>query len=138
MADVIDSAKKKLAEAEAAVAHWRAFIATYEDLAGKNPVDNVASNDFDQLLIPTASPAEVIDSAKAVIREVGRPLTRSQLVKLLTDRGLNLPGKDKNKNLGTIIWRSKQFENIDGVGYWPHEFGRWMGQKPREAELRLQ
>ncbi len=37
-------------------------------------------------------------------------------------RGIPLAGKDKSKNLGTILWRfSDRFLNILGQGYWPKD-----------------
>jgi hypothetical protein len=54
-----------------------------------------------------------------VIRAAGRPLTRSDLVKGLEERGLTLDSKDKPRYVGTILWRLRdQFENLEGHGYW--------------------
>src|ERR1700712_3230338 len=49
----------------------------------------------------------------------GRPLSRSMLLKALSDNGTPIPGKDASKNLGTILWRLRErFVNIEGHGYW--------------------
>jgi hypothetical protein len=65
------------------------------------------------------SPAVVADQARAVLIEEGRPMKRGQLVKALLRRGIPLAGTDKNKNLGTILWRHKnQFVSLNKLGYW--------------------
>ncbi len=49
----------------------------------------------------------------------GQPLSRSMLLKALSDNGTPIPGKDASKNLGTILWRLRErFVNIEGHGYW--------------------
>ncbi len=46
-------------------------------------------------------------------------MKRGELVKALEAKGVLLLGKDKNKNLGTILWRySDTFEHINKLGYW--------------------
>ena len=123
---VVEKAKERLREIEAEAARLKTFIAVYEDLSGEKVVDNSAHADSDEA---TATPAQIVESARAAMRELGRPLSRSRLVKVLQEKGLNLPGEDKAKNVGTVIWRSKQFDNIAGHGYWPKDFDRWMGQR---------
>jgi hypothetical protein len=67
----------------------------------------------------TLSPQEVAERAKDVILEAGRPMKRGELVRALAARNVPLAGKDKNKNLGTILWRrSHQFVNLGTLGYW--------------------
>ena len=63
--------------------------------------------------------AATIDAAEEMILEVGRPLTRSQLLQMLEDAGHKIEGSDKSKVLGTNLWRSKRFHNLKGAGYWP-------------------
>jgi hypothetical protein len=64
-------------------------------------------------------PGDVAAAAREILIEIGRPLTRSQLVAALEERGIPLVGKDRNKNLGTILWRHRhQFVQIPKLGYW--------------------
>lgn len=136
MTQVIEKARERLAELEAEAEKLRTFLRVYADLSGDKSVENVSSvAHSDDSDVEWASPAQIVDSAKELMRERGRPLSRSRLVKLLTERGLNLPGIDKSKNVGTVIWRSKQFDNIAGYGYWPKEFGGWLGQRPPQSDL---
>jgi hypothetical protein len=63
----------------------------------------------------------LLDEVGRILIKEGRPLTRSQLVERLEGLGYKLPGSDKNKVLGTNIWRSGKFNHIEGAGYWPKE-----------------
>lgn len=143
MADVIEKARQKLRTLEAEAERLRTFIRVYADLTGDETVDNESSGRDSRSATasdseedtPTASPAEIVAAARELMKQRGRPFTRSQLLKILREQGLNLPGKDATKNIGTVIWRSKQFDNIAGAGYWPKDFARWMGQRVTEPNL---
>ncbi|PWB83516.1 MAG: hypothetical protein C3F11_06190 [Methylocystaceae bacterium] len=64
-------------------------------------------------------PEDVAAAVRATLLEVGRPMKRGELVAELMSRQIPLSGKDKNKNLGTIIWRHPQhFVSLEGLGYW--------------------
>ena len=140
MDQVIEKAQKRLADIEAEAAQLRAFIHMYNELAGEQRgvttpriVSAVAmavparafAGGGPTVTIVKATPSEIVEASKALMQEKQRPLTRSELVRFLTLRGLKIAGTDKSKNIGTIIWRSKQFENVEGKGYWPLEFGPW-------------
>ncbi|HEX8643994.1 MAG TPA: hypothetical protein VF702_08800 [Allosphingosinicella sp.] len=141
MNHLLDKARQKLAELEAEAEKMRTFIRVYEDLAGHNSVDEhskVASEPGPTgFPVTFAPPAVVVESCKAAISKEGRPMTRSELVRALYQNGVSLAGTDKRKNLGTILWRSKQFDNVEGVGYWPKDLGTWVGQRlsPEQREL---
>lgn len=66
----------------------------------------------------------LMEEARRLILEARRPLKRGELVKLLERDGLPVEGTDKAKVLGTNLWRSGQFEQIDGAGYWPKDLPR--------------
>ena len=137
MSEVIEKARKRLAELDAEAEQLRTFLRVYEDLSGQKVVDAVSdSGDSTETWEGYASPAEIVAGARQLMTEHRRPLSRSRLVKLLTEKGFNLPGQDKAKNIGTVIWRSREFDNYSGWGYWPKDFGRWMGQPPpQQASL---
>ncbi|MFG1402640.1 hypothetical protein [Xanthobacter sediminis] len=68
------------------------------------------------------APYEVANLAREVLIESGRPMRRGELVQALESRGVPLAGKDKNKNLGTIMWRhADMFVSIERLGYWPKD-----------------
>jgi hypothetical protein len=70
----------------------------------------------------TLAAAGVIKAAREVLIAEGRPRTRGTLVKALEARGYRVSGKDKERNLGTIMWRARdQFINIERLGYWPKD-----------------
>ncbi|MBV1707525.1 MAG: hypothetical protein KGQ37_09990 [Hyphomicrobiales bacterium] len=65
------------------------------------------------------SPAEIAGLVKTILREEGRPMKRGQLVAALERQNIPLAGNDKNKNLGTILWRHKnEFVHLERLGYW--------------------
>lgn len=68
--------------------------------------------------------AEMMAEIRRIVIGEGRPLTRSELVRRLEREGYVVEGGDKAKVLGTNIWRSGQFEHIDGQGYWPKDVPR--------------
>lgn len=65
------------------------------------------------------SPAAIARATRDVLLERGHPMKRGELVKELVRREVPLAGKDKNKNLGTILWRHpNMFVTINKLGYW--------------------
>lgn len=65
------------------------------------------------------SPSDIAASARQILLEANRPMKRGELVAELERRGVPLAGKDKNKNLGTILWRHPdQFVGLEKLGYW--------------------
>ncbi|MGA9599584.1 MAG: hypothetical protein WBS22_04900 [Methylocystis sp.] len=65
------------------------------------------------------SPADVAKAARVALLEKGRPMKRGELVLELQKRGIPLAGSDKNKNLGTILWRHPMdFVHLEKFGYW--------------------
>lgn len=64
-------------------------------------------------------PTKVVAHVRDVLLEARKPMKRGELVKALLARNVPLAGKDKNKNLGTILWRHpNQFVSLEGLGYW--------------------
>ena len=68
--------------------------------------------------------ARLLEEARRLILEARRPLKRGELVRMLERDGLPVEGTDKAKVLGTNLWRSGQFEQIEGEGYWPKDLPR--------------
>ena len=65
------------------------------------------------------APAEIAKIAREILLDNGRPMKRGELVDALARRNVPLAGKDKNKNLGTILWRHQtMFVALDNLGYW--------------------
>lgn len=133
MNQVIEKARKRLAALEIEAEQIRQFIHMYEKLAREEFVGEEATQWETRggtallpgVAVEKSSPAQIVAAAKELMKEKQRPLTRSELVRLLSLRGLRISGVDKSKNVGTIMWRSKEFENVEGRGYWPKELGPW-------------
>lgn len=138
MSELIEKARVRLREIEQEAERLRVFLAVAGELEGGSQSD-VSGNRSDRKAsdddADTASPSEIVAAARLLIEERGRPLGRGMLVKELQARGLKLSGVDPVKNLGTAIWRSNQFENYAGFGYWPKDKPRWMGQRQRELPV---
>jgi hypothetical protein len=65
------------------------------------------------------SPREIASAVRDVLLDAKRPMRRGEIVTALEARGVPLGGKDKNKNVGTIIWRHpQQFISLERLGYW--------------------
>jgi len=134
--DVIEKARKKIAELEAEIAKLRDFVSLYVTLADDSSTEfSVERQEISGAAhgVPSprrrvrggSSPEMIVKVAKEAIRELGRPLTRTQLVEELEKRGLSIGGTDKSKNMGTIIWRSDEFMSVEGYGYWPKQDPMW-------------
>lgn len=60
---------------------------------------------------------DVVAKVEQILRAAGRPLSRGELHKRLLIAGVQVPGEDPVKNLGTMLWRSRRFDNT-GRRYW--------------------
>jgi hypothetical protein len=63
------------------------------------------------------SAADVIAGVEQILRAAGQPLSRGELHDKLLIAGVQVPGEDPVKNLGTMLWRSRRFDNT-GRRYW--------------------
>lgn len=64
-------------------------------------------------------PSDFANMMARVISDMGRPLNRSELVAALEERDVEIPSGDKERYLGTILWRHRdRFTNFPRVGYW--------------------
>lgn len=121
--NAIDRRDAALREVEA----WNAFIAAYTAQLDAQKVEaQIKATQADLFARQPTSRARrkattqaMMDEAERMILEAGRPLTRFQLLTQLEDRGFTVEGGDKSKVLGTNLWRSKRFHNIEKAGYWP-------------------
>lgn len=130
---VLEKAEERLRTLDLEAVRLREFIATYRELVGPDEGEsgraNIAHNNVVEnaggVESRKASAKEVVDAAERFISERMRPMTRTELVSAMDENGIVIGGTDKSKNMGTIIWRSKRFTNIDGEGYWPVDLPEW-------------
>ena len=64
-------------------------------------------------------PDDFANMMARIIGDLERPLTRTELVAALEERRVTIPSSDKERYLGTILWRHRdRFKNFPRVGYW--------------------
>jgi reverse gyrase len=88
------------------------------ELISKKSVDN--GDNFRRGRRPgKTAPSDIARIMERIIRDIGRPMTRGEIVDALERRDVGIPAQDKKRYVGTIAWRHKgTFENIEGKGYW--------------------
>jgi hypothetical protein len=132
----LENARKRLAELEREKADIEQFIKLYgrfsegtED-AQSEPSETQPRETYPQEPEPMdngdklehrrgATPSEIVLLMERVIREVGHPMTRGEIVAALDARDVLISAQDKPRYIGTIAWRHKgKFINVEGRGYW--------------------
>lgn len=138
MDSAVANALKRKEELERELAEIRQFLTLHQKYGGTKSED--AETDWPVAVVkkgdtiigrvvphsqPTkmkkvrGAPANFSEIAERVLIDVGRPLTRTELVDEIEKRGVVVPSIDKARYIGTILWRHRnKFENIDGEGYW--------------------
>ncbi|MER9063943.1 hypothetical protein [Mesorhizobium sp. M0698] len=62
---------------------------------------------------------ELAERGRAIIRERNEPVSRTDLFKALTERGLTIAGTDPEMVLSTMLWRTRdRVARVKGGGYW--------------------
>ena len=98
--------------------HARLFSAE-EATEREDSADQTTAPAGQQKMRRKNDPQAVADRADEILRQHGRPLQRGDLVRRIEKSGMPLFSKDKNKYLGTILWRHRdRFTNIEDQGYW--------------------
>lgn len=127
----IKDAHARLARLENEHANVAAWVDMWHQLAGtqQNPV--AAERNMIGLPVENAVKRNrpknpdrdvVANVALEIIREYGQPLSRHELFKKLTERGIVIDGKDPEMVLSTMLWRSKdKIVRLPPFGYWPKE-----------------
>ncbi|MBV8473626.1 MAG: hypothetical protein JO234_09440 [Hyphomicrobiales bacterium] len=138
MATPLENALKRLAELKAEVARIERFIKDYRDFSDEPPSVASAANEIGTggNLSPEEStqpvdnysgarrrgntaPSELVKLMERIISDVGRPMTRGELVEAIERRDIEIPAQDKSRYIGTLAWRHKgTFINVEGRGYW--------------------
>jgi hypothetical protein len=122
-----DALKAQLAKIRKRIAALDALIATYDEPSETPPFEapECGIQPEPRLKKPghplekKYDKVEIAAQARAAILELQRPMQRAQLLEALERRGIRIDGRNKPRNLGTIMWRLReQFVNIEG-GYWP-------------------
>lgn len=140
MSDPASIARARIAALKAEIQRLEGFLAMFDELAkgsadvrifppewpgtiltGGNEAPLAASRAVDNFppRVPRPRPSDIAELMARIIREIGRPMTRGQIVEALERRDVQIPYEDKARYVGTIAWRNKgMFQNIEGQGYW--------------------
>jgi len=131
--DIVERLKNALAEARKRVSTLEGLLRALEQAKISLPLDifdttlesikpnlsGLRTQSEPQRVRGELPPREVAAIARNALLETGKPLKRGQLVRELEKRGVPLAGADKNKNLGTILWRHRaMFVSLPKLGYW--------------------
>jgi hypothetical protein len=132
-------ALKRKQELQVELARVQQFLDLYVEFAGTNPEDLEAHLPVDKSVLEEARtlarfahdgtiqlrvkqrgrPADFGRIMAAILKDMRRPLQRSEFVAEVETRGHVIPSEDKARYLGTILWRHRdEFVNIPDVGYW--------------------
>jgi len=71
-------------------------------------------------------PSTIVAKVRELLLEIGKPMTRRELLKELEKRNIPIIGKDRAKVVGTMIWRAKEPDGSSSFinteqGYWPSD-----------------
>ncbi|API60520.1 hypothetical protein BSL82_15545 [Tardibacter chloracetimidivorans] len=124
----IEASKASLARVEAEAMMLQQFIATWYELAGIQPPNDVEQREPIEpheikSVRPKNPPREkVAEEAVRIIRAHGAPMQRKPLFDALAERGVVIQGKDPEMVLSTMLWReSDQIVRLPPHGYWPKD-----------------
>jgi hypothetical protein len=123
-----DVLRAELARIERFIEDYRAFsdegtivepVAVATVGSGGNLKDNQGVDNYRGRRLGKTAPSEIARLMERIIREVGRPMTRGEIVEAVARRDVEIPAQDKKRYVGTIAWRHKGiFVNVEGRGYW--------------------
>lgn len=114
--------EKEMAELDGFLATWRKLSGTSGEQstqAESTPVEYVP------VILPAPKPPvnppreKIGDAAEAILKERGRPMTRTDLFNEIKRRGLEIHGKDPEMVFSTMLWRMQdRFVRLPKFGYW--------------------
>lgn len=112
--DMLELAKRRAAELEAELKELHAFMRTYEKLA---PLADGPSTPV--TAVPKApSKRQRIEDATADALTQNQPLKVPEILRILTDAGIDVGGNDPERYLSSYLSRSERFENRRKDGGW--------------------
>lgn len=98
--------------------------------AHPEPVDDVDSEKPERTRT-TGNPRkeDVAAAARQIIEEVGDPVPRADMLRLLAEKGIVIVGKDPEQVLSTMLWRMREKASIARVP----TGGYWLAERPHSA-----
>ncbi len=61
---------------------------------------------------------EVVARSKKILRDIGRPMDRAELLLHITAGGYDITTADPSRFIGRTLWESEDFIHIPKKGYW--------------------
>ena len=124
--------RQQLTEVEQKLAEVERFIREYHEYSGSSeppktptrkprPPDSRSPAEIAALrkMAPNPPSEEIARAVELILNDRGHPMTRGKLTKELSERGINLVGRDPTNVLGTLLFRLRErFVNIPKYGYW--------------------
>jgi hypothetical protein len=109
------------------------FVGTNRDILDTLPLCRNRTNSTDETQLlrrlrnlalrssekPRGRPADFASIIEHILNDLGRPLRRGELVEQIEQRAVKIPSGDKERYVGTIIWRNRErFVSLQDLGYW--------------------
>ena len=112
--DMLELAKRRAAELEAELKELHAFVRTYEKLAP------LADGQFTPVTAVPKAPSkrQRIEDATADALTQKQPLKVPEILRILTEAGIDVGGNDPERYLSSYLSRSERFENRRKDGGW--------------------
>ena len=115
----LEGLRRELARVDAFIADWHRFAGTEPEDTG----DIIQTGFGPAKRRPANSKKEEVASAAVeLLKEAGKPLSRSELYKALTtDKGMRIEGTEPEMVLSTMLWRMGEkvgIERLKTGGYW--------------------
>lgn len=128
--DRLDELRRELSRVDEFIAEWHRYAGVLADgphQAAERPASEASPYTIGVGPLPAPAPRATGNSSKEAVTEAaleliaerGEPIGRSELYKLLTERGLIIRGKEPEMVLSTMLWRMKdRIVRLKGGGYW--------------------
>lgn len=114
----IKAAKADLDRVARFIEAWFEF-ASEEDIRGLGPVSDVPVMSAMPKKHANPKKENVAEISAEIIREAGRPMSRTELFNALAEKGVRIRGKDPKMVLSTMLWRMRdKIVRLQPQGYW--------------------
>lgn len=109
----IAKTERRIKTFKSQITEINSFISTWEKFSGrpapKLMLANPSQNETDsgnELDLTNSSKEDVAAEAREILEKYNEPMSRSELYKKLTSRGLRITGKNPEMVLSTMLWRA--------------------------------
>lgn len=119
--DLVAKARRLIAWHKSELERLTEWMETAQRLQGSLrsltvPPESAAAEDTTGMEV--LSKPDLLRWCRDVLLAHGEPMNRREILAELTRRKMTLIGKNKERVLGTYLWRSPDFINLKDRGYW--------------------